>query len=163
MLRIFLIILVLTCFATASIAGSFANAVSDATGPAAALGIAAAYFTTGEAGKANAARMTDAIVISYGITKILKPNLDVNEGGDEHSFPSGHTAIAFATASSLTEIHPKQKWYYYAGAALIGWSRVETDSHTWRDVIGGMAVGLTVGNWSMNSSDGLMIGKVYKF
>lgn len=163
MFRTLLIVLIFICFASTSFAGSFADDVSDATAPVAALGVAAAYFTSGEHGEENASRLTDALVISYGITKILKPNLDVNNGGDEHSFPSGHTAIAFATASSLSEVHPEQKWYYYAGAALIAWSRVETGAHTWRDVLGGAAVGITVGNWSMNSSDGLMIGRVYRF
>ena len=163
MFRTLLAVLIFMCLASTTLAGSFADGVSDATGPAVALGIAAAYFTTGEQGKENASRLTDAVLISYGISKILKPNLSVNDDGYEHTFPSGHTAIAFAAASSLAEIHPKQKWYYYAGAALIGWSRVETDAHTWRDVLGGTALGITMGKWSINSSEGLMIGRVYRF
>jgi len=141
-------------------AGGFAKSVSDATAPAIAAGVITAYLNEG---KPHAARVADAAVAAFGFAEILKPNLNVNDNGFNHSFPSGHTAVAFATASSLAQINPKQKWLYYGGAALIGWSRVETRAHTWKDVLGGAALGITVGKWSVSSTSGLMLGRAYKF
>ena len=144
-------------------ADGFAKSVSDATAPAIAVGVLAAYFGSEGDGKPNAARVADAALVSYGFAELLKPNLSVNDNGFSHSFPSGHTAVAFSTASSLAGINPKQKWLYYGGAALIGWSRVETGAHTWKDVLGGALLGVTVGKWSVSSPSGLMLGRVYKF
>lgn len=143
-------------------ANGFAKSVSDATVPAIAVGILS-VFTSENNPKPNAARVADAAVVSYGFAELLKPNISINDRGFDHSFPSGHTAVAFATASSLADVNPKQKWLYYGSAALIGWSRVETDSHTWKDVLGGAVLGVAVGKWSVSSSDGLLIGRAYKF
>lgn len=159
-----LIAVLLLCFTQVVYANGFAQNVSDATKPAIAVGIAAVLFTSGTDGKPNAARMTDAVIISYAAAELMKPQLKVNDDdGFEHSFPSGHTAVAFAAASSLAEIHPRQKLLYYAGAALVGWSRVETEHHTWADVAGGAVLGMVAGKWSFQSENGLMLGKVYKF
>lgn len=147
-------------------AGDFAQSVVDATKPAVAIGIAAAYLGghDQQKGLANAARTTDAVLLSYGIAETLKPNMTVNkDAGFRHSFPSGHTTVAFATASSLAEIYPKQKWLLYAGAGLIGWSTVKIDGHTWADVAGGAVLGTAIGKWSFSSRDGLMVGRVFRF
>jgi membrane-associated phospholipid phosphatase len=141
----------------------FAQSVSDATKPAVALAVAAAFFHESDANTADAARVGDAILLSYGLAETLKPNLTVNESRWNHSFPSGHSAIAFAAASSLAKVYPHHKWFYYAAAGLIGWSRVELGVHTWGDVAGGAALGIALGNWSMSSSDGLMFGRAFRF
>lgn len=141
----------------------FAEGVSDMTAPLVALGLAATYFGSGEHAQADAARAADAAIIALGTAELLKPNLKVNDDEYLHSFPSGHAALAFATATSLAEIKPKHKWFYYAGAALIGWSRVETKAHTWADVAAGAALGFGAGKWSMNSENGLLLGRVYRF
>lgn len=156
---------VILAFACAPVAAAttFARGLGDATGPLVAVGIAATYFGSDNHAKAKAARVADSAIIALGTAELLKPNLTVNDNGFQHSFPSGHTAIAFATATSLAELKPKHKWLFYAGAALIGWSRVESGAHTWRDTLGGAALGIGVGKLSMSSRDGLMIGKVYKF
>lgn len=142
---------------------TFAQGLSDVTGPLVVAGIAATAFGSGDHGKAKAARVADAAIIALGTAELLKPNLQVSDNGHVHSFPSGHTAIAFATATSLADVNPEHKWLYYAGAALIGWSRVETDAHTWGDVLAGAALGFGAGRWSMSSADGLLIGRVYRF
>jgi membrane-associated phospholipid phosphatase len=60
-----------------------------------------------------------------------------------HSFPSGHTAIAFFGSGF---IHKRYGWKYaipaHAAAAFIGYSRVKTKEHWIHDVIGGAAIGL---------------------
>jgi membrane-associated phospholipid phosphatase len=163
---------ILACVVCAAIAlpsaclADFAENVVDATKPAVAIGVAAAFLGghNEQQSLANAARMTDAVVLSYGIAEALKPNLRVNdEPGFRHSFPSGHTTVAFATATSLAEVYPKQKWLFYAGAALVGWSVVETNGHTWADVAGGALLGTAIGKWSFSSRDGLVIGRVFRF
>lgn len=159
-----LIVICVVGIATPAVAATtFAKGLGDATGPLVAVGIAATYLGSGEHAKADAARTADAAIIALGTAELLKPSFDIDDSGHVHSFPSGHTAIAFATATSLAQIQPKHKWLYYAGAALVGWSRVESDAHTWSDVLGGAALGFGAGKWSMGSTDGLLIGRVYKF
>jgi membrane-associated phospholipid phosphatase len=61
------------------------------------------------------------------------------------SFPSGHTALAFALAASVSnEVHfwPAQLGLYSA-ATLTGWSRINDNQHWLSDVMGGAAVGIT--------------------
>jgi len=158
--------IVLVC-AGAPVAASddFAIGLGDATGPLVAVGIAATYFGSGGNAHAKGARVADAAVIAFGTARLLKPNLRANgdSGAFLHSFPSGHTAVAFGAATALAELNPKHKWAYYAGAALLGWSRVESGAHSWKDVLGGAAVGFGAGKWSVSSQDGLMMGRVYRF
>ena len=61
--------------------------------------------------------------------------------GGARSFPSGHTAAAFAGASYL---HYRYGWEWglptYVAAAVVGYSRVEADRHYWYDVVAGAAM-----------------------
>lgn len=63
-------------------------------------------------------------------------------GGD--SFPSGHTAVAFALAESvnLTTRSRWAPWITYPTATLVGWSRVHDDVHWASDVVAGAALGV---------------------
>ena len=165
LVRFLTVLLIVSICACAPVAAStFAKNLGDATGPIVAAGIAATYFGSGDDAQAKAARVADAAVIAVGMAELLKPNMKANDDDlYRHSFPSGHTAIAFGAATALADLNPKHKWLYYAGAALIGWSRVESDAHTWGDVLGGAALGFGVGRLSVSSHDGLLIGRVYKF
>ncbi|MGZ3690936.1 MAG: phosphatase PAP2 family protein, partial [Pseudobdellovibrio sp.] len=54
------------------------------------------------------------------------------------AFPSGHTAISFATATSLTYAYGyKAALIAYPIAALVGLSRMADDMHWASDVVGG--------------------------
>jgi membrane-associated phospholipid phosphatase len=59
------------------------------------------------------------------------------------SFPSGHTSIAFATATSLSLLHPK--WYVivpaYSWASLVGYARMYVGVHYPTDVLAGAILG----------------------
>jgi membrane-associated phospholipid phosphatase len=62
-----------------------------------------------------------------------------------HSFPSGHTATAFATATVIALLHPRLRWPAFALAALVGLSRVYLGVHFLFDVLAGAALGIAVG------------------
>ncbi len=75
--------------------------------------------------------------------------------GDRYqSFPSGHTAVAFAVASALTaesgEIWPDAQPFLgpllYTGASFVGISRMYNNRHWATDVIAGAAVGILTGS-----------------
>lgn len=69
--------------------------------------------------------------------EVLKNTVDATRpNGGSKSFPSGHTAWAFSGASYL---HMRYGWDYglpaYIAAGAVGWSRVDSDNHYWRDVV----------------------------
>ena len=73
-----------------------------------------------------------------------------NSGTD--SFPSGHTAIAFAAASYLDKRYDGQhRWLLYSMAGLTAVARVQADKHYWKDVIAGGLLGYTVGQLSTST------------
>ena len=78
-----------------------------------------------------------SLVSTTATVEILKNTVDATRpNGGSKSFPSGHTAWAFSGASYL---HMRYGWSYglpaYLTAGAVGWSRVESDNHYWRDVI----------------------------
>lgn len=61
------------------------------------------------------------------------------------SFPSKHTANSFAVAASSASACGFQPLPWYAGAALVGASRLFAGRHRLRDVIAGAACGMAIG------------------
>ncbi|MEN8375567.1 MAG: phosphatase PAP2 family protein [Gemmatimonadota bacterium] len=78
------------------------------------------------------------------------------------SFPSGHTATAFAVAATLTEEAKhhwpgQQKWIgplLYAAATFVGASRMLDDKHWSSDVLMGAAVGTFAGRRTVGAFHG---------
>jgi membrane-associated phospholipid phosphatase len=74
-------------------------------------------------------------------------------GDDYQSFPSGHTTSAFAFAAAVSRETqmwwPESRWYIgtaaYAGATLVGVSRMYNNKHWASDVLGGAAIGTLLG------------------
>lgn len=99
-----------------------------------------------------------ASAVTY-TTKILagrqRPNVPGGSGeftgfsfsDGEQSFPSGHTAAAFALATVLARTDTRHSWAYYSGATLIGISRINLGSHWPSDVLAGALLGMAVGRW----------------
>ena len=72
---------------------------------------------------------------------------DVTLRGSQASFPSGHTASAFALASVLafTMKDKKKSLFLLLIAIMIGYSRIYTGNHFLIDVLGGSLIGLLSG------------------
>jgi len=58
-----------------------------------------------------------------------------------HSFPSGHTTTAFATATSYAIICPPATIPVYLLAGSSGWSRMQLNQHHPADIIAGIGLG----------------------
>jgi membrane-associated phospholipid phosphatase len=86
-----------------------------------------------------AVTMGTTVALKYGVNR-KRP-----DGGD-HSFPSGHSASAFAGASYLQF---RYGWKYGVPAYLVGlgvgYSRVQADKHYWTDVLGSFALATAAG------------------
>ena len=107
----------------------------------------------------NAAEMAAGTAVAYGVTLGLKytvkrerpfltyPDEIVNKSGidwsDSYSFPSGHSTMAFATATALLLEYPK--WYVivpsYAYAGTVAYSRMHLGVHYPSDVLTGAIIG----------------------
>lgn len=114
---------------------------------------------------------TEAVLIStataYGIKALAgraRPYLDVRKPHDfqlargissdaYRSFPSGHATAAFAFAAAVSRETqfwwPESRWSVgtaaYAGATLVGVSRMYDNFHWASDVLGGAAIGTLLG------------------
>lgn len=64
---------------------------------------------------------------------------------DNPSFPSGHTATAFAAATVLALFHPRLRVPALVVAAVVGFSRIYLGVHFWADVVVGAVFGVLIG------------------
>lgn len=64
------------------------------------------------------------------------------DGSNMHSFPSGHTAVSFASAAYLQR---RYGWKFgapaYALSCYVAWGRCFAKKHCWYDVLAGAAIG----------------------
>lgn len=109
----------------------------------------------------NGAQLLLNIGATLVISQALKHSIQRTRPGDEYpeliypdhpksdnmSFPSGHTSMAFSTATTLALVY--RKWYVvvpaYAWAGCVGYSRMYLGQHYPSDVLGGMVVGVGSG------------------
>lgn len=87
------------------------------------------------------AMVTGVVVSVKGLTKEMRP-----DDSNKSSFPSGHTATAFAAAEFLRqEYKDVSPWYGiagYAAAAATGYLRMYNNKHWLSDVVAGAGVGI---------------------
>ncbi len=90
-------------------------------------------------------------------TNETRPN-----GKDDRSFPSGHTAVAFAAAQYM---QMRGGWRYgvpaYLAASLTGYSRVRAKEHYWRDVLAGAALGIASSYYFTDSRERFGFGVMF--
>jgi undecaprenyl-diphosphatase len=92
-----------------------------------------------------------AVAASDGIATLLKVAIGENRPSDKgslltiphsHSFPSGHSAVAFAAATVLAWLVPRASPAFFALALAIGYSRIYVGVHWPLDVVGGAVIGV---------------------
>ena len=103
-------------------------------------------------------------VVSFGLNASITYGLKHTihemrpDGTDYHSFPSGHTSIAFCGATTLMhEYRHVSPWIGVAGYTLatgVAVDRVRRNRHHWGDVVAGAAIGVAsaeagylIGDW----------------
>ncbi|PSK93220.1 phosphatase PAP2 family protein [Taibaiella chishuiensis] len=85
--------------------------------------------------------MTGVVTLLKNTTHVLRP-----DGSAYNSFPSGHTAQAFAAATFLSEEYkerfPWMPYAAYGSAACVGALRMANNRHYLGDVLAGAALGI---------------------
>ncbi len=86
--------------------------------------------------------LVEGAILTSAATHIMKVGFnETRPNGGDHSFPSGHTSAATQGAAYLQF---RYGWEYglpaYMAAGVVGYSRVESDHHYWRDVVAGAAL-----------------------
>jgi membrane-associated phospholipid phosphatase len=120
---------------------------------------AAALAATGRQGRRGAVRGLVAVGISSltinAVVKVLLPRRRPERSGTgkgDHvrmptssSFPSGHSASAFAFATAASTQLPQASLPLYGLATIVGYSRVHTGVHYPSDVLTGAVLGSAIG------------------
>jgi len=113
----------------------------------------------GKKAQAGSLRTLDVLctgsLLSYGLKALT--NEKRPDSSKSNSFPSSHTLESFATATTTSAFARREAPLWYAGAALIGLSRILRDRHHVRDVLAGAALGYLLARWELRCRRGLLL------
>lgn len=131
-----------------------------------------ALYITGNDYDKESAKLTSAAVlcawaIASGMKSVIhreRPYLgkdgsmpsNASLGSRDDSFPSGHSASAFAAATVLSHRYPKRKWLYYAVATGVGLARIRKSDHYPSDVLVGAGIGVYCGNTALRNGNSIL-------
>jgi len=103
----------------------------------------------------------DSFLTAGSTTLLLKAITHCKRPTGNHydSFPSGHTAVAFASARVFSHYYPENRAIYYILAVGVAVARVQSKAHYVRDVIGGAIVGYWGGEMALEGKGILSIIK----
>ncbi len=115
--------------------------------------------TNGRDGKQGALRVADSLLTSTLLTEGLKRLVRAKrpDTDERDSFPSSHATAAFAVATMQAHYHPRQAVFWYAGAAVIAYSRIKLRRHRTKDVVAGALVGVATSRLEIQQSRGLLL------
>ncbi|MCV2371305.1 phosphatase PAP2 family protein [Roseateles oligotrophus] len=97
-----------------------------------------------------------SFTLTLAATEVLKRSTRVTrpDQSNDQSFPSGHAARAFASATYLHRRYGfEQAWPSYLLAGYVGYTRVEANRHRWTDVLGAAAVAGVSSWWLVDPSN----------
>jgi len=139
-----LLALTTTCAMTANAGGVQTwGHVSDALAIGLPLVAAGNAFTKGDS--EGVKELTYTLGTTFVATEALKSLVHEKrpDGSGNESFPSGHTAIAFAAARFMDKRYAGSEAapYLYAAAGLTALARVKADKHYAKDVLAGAGLG----------------------
>nr|WP_310522542.1 phosphatase PAP2 family protein [Polymorphobacter sp.] len=105
--------------------------------------VAAGVIAIDKHDREGAYKLVETGFVALVSTEILKYSINSERpNGGDHSFPSAHTASAFAGAGYL---HARYGWKtalpFEILAATVGFARVQSHDHHWYDVVAGAAIG----------------------
>jgi membrane-associated phospholipid phosphatase len=101
-----------------------------------------------------------SFVVTVASTEVLKRATHVErpDGTNDQSFPSGHAARAFASA---TYVHRRyglaDAWPLYALATYVGYTRVVSERHRWADVAGAAGVAALSSWWLVDPKQSVSV------
>ncbi|MCR4440035.1 MAG: phosphatase PAP2 family protein [bacterium] len=92
----------------------------------------------------GAKQLATSLVVTAGLTMALKYAIsETRPIGGEHSFPSGHAALAFSAAECM---YARYGWQCgapaIAAASFVAYSRVASRQHYVHDVVAGAVIGV---------------------
>jgi hypothetical protein len=158
------IALCLTAFAQKAVAEPFDREASRfLSGPGTAIylgtGVVLPLLQDGKEGGQRSLRTLDSLGTSTllcislkELTQVKRPDSDARD-----SFPSCHATAVFAVATMQSHYHPKSAIFWYSGASLITYSRLNLNRHRISEVLVGAALGYLTAKLELSQKRGLIL------